>query len=596
VSPDGQPNLPPGQIDVGVVPLLLSEVPDPIGEVQSFAEVLEAELLLEVVLLHYTPVVAQSGQQVLELRSPEGRRSTLARNALKHGQVVQGIDTTNCFDEAPGIESRLDDAASRPPPEGRAPEGGTQMGTHPRVRDFCLAARIGASIVLASLGLALVSAPAPASPMTHGQVALLTPVQMSGNGSSAVDENPIAADPSGTGFLMSAGNDLNCSSGIGIYNFDGIATWSSSCMPVLTGYSGCGHPGVAYGNGNNLAYVVGDECIGSAAGVAFAESTSNGPPWTGLVAAVSPVGTFTHAGEPSIEVDHNPASPFFNRAYISATQNTLPIGTSTSSISVSFASSPGVWSAPALVDATQSFPYIDQFSDLAVSPDGAVYVTWMKCKAVGPANDCGGTYATIFLSKSTDGGSSWTAPIAITNVPLAPDACGCAFYGSLPNTSEPLTEIPAIDASPVDGTLYVVVDGWTGTWLRVRVKKSTDGGATWSWTAGFPSPPTGYDEFLPWLSVNANGYVGVSWLDRRNDIPNHILYQPFASRSNNGGTTWTNTLLTPAGVFSDPAKDGYGGTYLGDRTGNVWTGLTFHVTWPDTNNSTNVAQATAGGI
>jgi hypothetical protein len=468
------------------------------------------------------------------------------------------------------------------------------MVTRPRARRFSLAARVSASLTLASLGLALVSTPAPAAPRAPGQAALLTPVQISGNGSSAVDENPIAADPSGTGFLMSAGNDLNCSSDLGIYNFDGISTWSSSCMPVLTGYSGCGHPGVAYGNGNNLAYVVGDDCIGSASVVAFAESTSNGPPWTGLVAAVSPVGSFTNAGEPSMEVDHNAASPFFNRVYVSATQNTLPIGTSTSTISVAFSTSPGVFSAPALVDATQSYPYIDQFSDLAVGPDGSVYVTWMKCKAVGPANDCGGTYATIFVSKSTDGGSSWSAPIAITNVRLAPDACGCAFYGSLPGTSEPLTEVPAIDASPVDGTLYVIVDGWTSTWMRIRVKKSTDGGATWSWTIGFPTPSTGYDEFLPWLSVASNGSVGISWLDRSNDLPNHILYQPFASRSNNGGATWVNAVLTP-GVFSDPAKDGYGGTYLGDRTGNVWTGATFHVTWPDTNNL-NVAQATAGGI
>src|SRR5438876_3344839 len=94
VSPDGQPDLPPGQIDVGVVPLLLGEVPDPIGEVERFAEVLEAELLLEVVLFHHTPVVAQSGQQVVEPRSPEGRRPTLARNALKHGQVTHSAPSS----------------------------------------------------------------------------------------------------------------------------------------------------------------------------------------------------------------------------------------------------------------------------------------------------------------------------------------------------------------------------------------------------------------------------------------------------------------------------------------------------------------------
>src|SRR6266508_5963002 len=102
VSPDGQPDFPPGQIDVGVVALLLSEVADPIGEVERFAEVLEAELLLEVVLFHHPPVVAQSGQQVIELRSPEGRRPTLARNALKHGQVTHSAPSSVAL--GPGVK------------------------------------------------------------------------------------------------------------------------------------------------------------------------------------------------------------------------------------------------------------------------------------------------------------------------------------------------------------------------------------------------------------------------------------------------------------------------------------------------------------
>src|SRR2546426_652090 len=116
-----------------------------------------------------------------------------------------------------------------------------------------------------------------------------------------------------------------------------------------------------------------------------------------------------------------------------------------------------------------------------------------------------------------------------------------------------------------------------------------------------PSPPTEEAPSAhPSLSVGPNGYVGLSWLDRRNDPPN-VRYQPFASVSINGGGTWgPNKLLTAVGVFSDPALDGYGGTFLGDRTGNVWAmaglALQFHATWPDTNNLSNVAQAFTGGL
>ena len=468
------------------------------------------------------------------------------------------------------------------------------------------ASRAIPSIVVVSLALSIVSSPASAASAPPGSgfeptlPHILPVVQASNNSSSPVNEDPIAANPDfTTNQLMTAGNDPFCTSMVGVYNSSsGGASWSSSCMPLLAGATGCGHPGVAYGNGN-LAIVVGQACTSTGAVVAYADSTTNGPPWVNLTTAVSPLPGFTNAGEPSIEVDHNPSSPFFNRIYVSATQNTLPISSSISTISVSFSSSPGVWSTPVPVNATQSFPYIDQFSDLAIGPDGAVYVTWMKCKAVGPANDCGGTYATIFVAKSTDGGSSFGAPVAISNVPLPPDSCTCAYYGSIPNTSEPFTEVPAIDASPVDGSLYVVMDGWNGISLRVRVRKSTDGAATWTNT-GPVSPSFPRDEFYPWLSVGSNGYVGLSWLDRRNDPPN-VRYQPFASVSINGGATWgPNKLLTAVGVFSDPALDGYGGTFLGDRTGNVWAmaglALQFHATWPDTNNLSNVAQAFTGGL
>jgi hypothetical protein len=102
VSPDGQPDLPPGQIDVGVVPLLLSEVPDPISEVECCAKILETKLLLEVVIFHNPPVVAQSSQQVVKLRSPQGRRSTFTWNALKHGQVAHSGPSSAAL--GPGVK------------------------------------------------------------------------------------------------------------------------------------------------------------------------------------------------------------------------------------------------------------------------------------------------------------------------------------------------------------------------------------------------------------------------------------------------------------------------------------------------------------
>jgi hypothetical protein len=96
------------------------------------------------------------------------------------------------------------------------------------------------------------------------------------------------------------------------------------------------------------------------------------------------------------------------------------------------------------VDATQIFPNVDTFTDLAIGTDGAVYVSWMRCTANGPNGDCGDTTATFYFAKSTDGGNTWSAPTKIVSAHLAPDPNFCCFYGALPNTDERMSDIPVI--------------------------------------------------------------------------------------------------------------------------------------------------------
>jgi hypothetical protein len=206
----------------------------------------------------------------------------------------------------------------------------------------------------------------------------------------------------------------------------------------------------------------------------------------------------------------------------------------------------------------------------------------MRCTANGPTGDCGGATATLLLSKSTDGGNTWTAPATIAQVNLAPDTC-VAFYGCLPNTSERVSEIPVIDISngPVHaGRLYAAFYNWTGTFMQVQVAASSDGGNTWG--AAVPVAPASdtHDQFFPWLSVNSQGVVGVTWLDRRDD-PNNVSYEAFATTSSSGGIAFTpNRQISTAP--SNPSNDGFGGRFMGDYTGNAWVGKTLYASWSDT--------------
>ena len=189
----------------------------------------------------------------------------------------------------------------------------------------------------------------------------------------------------------------------------------------------------------------------------------------------------------------------------------------------------------------------------------------------------------MYFSKSTDGGNTWSAPSVITTAPLAPDANGCCYYGALPNTSERVSNIPVIgvdnSTGPHKGNLYVAFYKWTGTQIRVYVATSTDGGTTWTSRPIVASTFT-HDQFFPWLNVGSAGQIGVSWLDRRND-PANVSYEAFAAFSGNGGVSYPKSFQLST-ALSNPFNDGFGGTFMGDYTGNAWAGFTLYVTYTDT--------------
>src|SRR5260370_11534368 len=126
----------------------------------------------------------------------------------------------------------------------------------------------------------------------------------------------------------------------------------------------------------------------------------------------------------------------------------------------------------------------------------------------------------MMFSKSSDGGTTWSAATVMFTAKLAPDSCGCAFYGSLPNTFERVSNIPVIGIDTSTGThagnLYVTYYNWTGTYMQVRVATSSNGGSTWTSKGVAPATAT-HDQFFPWLSVSRQGLVGGDWMDRRND-------------------------------------------------------------------------------
>lgn len=414
-------------------------------------------------------------------------------------------------------------------------------------------------------------------------------------GGQPVNEDPIAVDSNNTKHLLTGGNDYNCRASLqGFYtSSDGGKKWSHTCMSTISGCSGAGDPGVGY-NLTGAAYITGIDICSNGWHIIFEKSTNNGLTWSSPAIAVNPIFSGGLTDKDWLQIDDSPTSPFANSLYISVTQFD---SSSNSEISVTYSHNNGATWTTVGVDTKQIYPNVDQFSDLAVAKDGTVYVSWMRCTANGPAGDCGGTTASLMVSKSTDGGKTWSSPVTIAKVNLAPDACSCAFYGSLPNTSERVSEIPAIDVDRSSGTfagnVYVVMYNWTGSFMQVEVSTSTDGGNTWSIPVHVAPKSDNHDQFFPWLTVSPTGIVGVTWLDRRND-PSNINYEAFATVSKNGGAGFKADVQI-ASTASDPFHDGFNGGFMGDYTGNYWaTGKVLMASWMDTRNNVNCQDEVGG--
>jgi hypothetical protein len=428
---------------------------------------------------------------------------------------------------------------------------------------------------------------------------VLSNVQAS-QGKKPVNEDPIAANPNSAQQLLTGGNDYNCSSLLGFFaSGNGGSSWNHTCMNTPAGDPfGCGDPGVGY-DLSGAAYITG---IASSSSycfpgvIAFEKSTDNGQKWSAPAVAVTPLFSGGLTDKPWLQVDDTASSPHAGALYLSVTQ--FDASGSDSEISVSHSTNGGTSWTTIAVDTPQVSPAVDQFSDLAVGKDGTVFVSWMRCTAIYPPGDCGGTQATLVLSRSTDGGSTWSTPVTLATVTLAPDTSGYCFYGCLPNTAERVSEIPAIgidnSSGPHAGTLYASFYTWTGSSTAVKVATSITGGSTW----GTPVRVTAcspQDQFFPWLSVSSSGPVGVSWLDRRDD-PTNLSYEAFAAASSDGGATFPNLQI--ASAASNPNNDGFKGGFMGDYTGNVWnsTGTTLYASWMDSRNGSTMQDEVGGRI
>jgi len=417
---------------------------------------------------------------------------------------------------------------------------------------------------------------------------VLPPTEASEGGDSIVTDSPIAADPSNQQRLLLGSVDSNCgnSSSVGLHlSEDGGSTWARvECMPTIVGRRGfeaAREPSVGYDQkGNAYASATYSDIAGKGYGlVAVQKSSDGGTKWSKPVIALQSPG-YTNYYLTHLSVDASAGSPWAGAVYVSGV---LVSGQGAKNqVLVSHSTDGGATWSQVAVDSVQKYPAQDNWTRTAVAKDGSVYLAWLRCSW-----KCRIGYIT--LSKSADGGNTWSAPQQIARVKMPPDG--------LPHTFERVYNYPSIGVDnsdgPYAGTVYVVMYTWTGSYLKVQMIRSTDGGTTWSAPERLAPQSDTHDQFFPSISVSPTGRVGVSWLDRRND-PADIDYQAFAAISEDGGKSFgPNWQLTTA--FSNPKNNGTGDNWMGDYTGNTWAGDDFIAAWMDSSNGVDM-QEVIGGV
>lgn len=232
------------------------------------------------------------------------------------------------------------------------------------------------------------------------------------------------------------------------------------------------------------------------------------------------------------------------------------------------------WSAPVEIDAHPGLPRDD--NGAAEGFAGAVAPDGTLYAIWSQDND-------IMLSSSRDGGVTFSHARAILHT--APIMFAVQAV-------ERANGFPEIAVDPKSKRLYITWSDYRNGDLDVFLSTSEDQGKHWSAPLRVNDDPVhdGADQFFQWLAVDAtDGSVNVLFYDRRGDPENRKQIVVLA-RSTDGGRTFTNYAWT------DEPFDA-SNVFFGDYTGLAAYGGRVYGVWmekpvPETQSKTNDEKAT----
>lgn len=236
------------------------------------------------------------------------------------------------------------------------------------------------------------------------------------------------------------------------------------------------------------------------------------------------------------------------------------------------------WSAPLVISSNVNALSHNQGVHIQTGPNGEVYVMWAIYDAF-PADE-----NALGFALSRDGGATFEpARRIITNMR------GIRSSGTGKGIRTAAFPVMAADVSnsPRRGTLYAV---WTnrgtpgnntGNDVDGYLIKTTDHGATWSNPVRINQDALNLEKkhFFHWITCDpANGNLSVIYYDDRN--VSSATSETFVSNSTNGGATWIDMRVSDVAFLPAPIP-GLASGYFGDYLGIAAVGGKVYPTWTD---------------